>query len=77
MDITPTPEQIEAGKYLESCKVTLETLAYIIFEQKPIGIFFSKEGTEYIVVDNTQGEAIVHSFLVKKEFNEFMEQYVR
>ena len=58
-------------------KVTLETLAYIIFEQKPIGIFFSKEGTEYIVVDNTQGEAIVHSFLVQNEFNEFMEQYVR
>ena len=58
-------------------KVTLETLAHIIFEQKPIGIFFSVEGDEHIVVDNTQGKAIVHSFLIKTEFYEFIEQYVR
>ena len=53
-------------------EVTLEVLAYIIEERKPLGLFYSKEGETFIAVDNSNGEAWTEEFETKEDCIDFL-----
>ena len=53
-------------------EVTLEVLANIIEERKPLGLFYSKEGETFIAVDNSQGEAWTEDFQTMEQVRNFL-----
>ena len=54
-------------------EVALEVLANIIAERKPLGLFYSKEGSSFIAVDNSTGEAWTEEFENLKDCINFLQ----
>lgn len=53
-------------------EVTLEVLANIIEERKPLGLFYSKEGETFIAVDNSNGQAWTEDFQTMEQVRNFL-----
>lgn len=53
-------------------EVTLEVLANIIEERKPLGLFYSQEGSRFVAVDNSQGEAWTEDFETIEQVRNFL-----
>lgn len=54
-------------------EVTLEVLANIIEERKPLGLFYSQEGEIFIAVDNCNGNAWTEEFETKEDCISFLQ----
>ena len=53
-------------------EVTLEVLANIIEERKPLGLFYSQEGDRFVAVDNSAGEAWTEDFETMEQVRTFL-----
>jgi len=70
-----TPEEAEADlkltarkkKWVRCCRVSREALDHIIEERKPEGMYFTLEGSVWVAVDNSTGDALTEDFLDLEE----------
>ena len=70
-----TPEEAEADlkltarkkKWVCCCRVSGEALNHIIEERKPEGMYFTLEGSVWVAVDNSTGDALTEDFLDLEE----------
>ena len=54
-------------KLVRCCRVSGEALNHIIEERKPEGMYFTLEGSVWVAVDNSTGDALTEDFLDLEE----------